>query len=113
MANEQQLAISLTSAEFLQLVLALVGAIYLLLKLLVGQERQRIDQAIKALEERMETKVLNHQLLMDEKFNRLLENMVQVSKGLDNCTTQMHSLNNQLGIFNAKLEFMQPQQVKE
>lgn len=109
MANEQQLAIYLTSTDVFQIVLALVGAIYFLLKLLVGQERQRIDQTIKALEERMETKVLNHQQLMDEKFTRLLENMTLVSKGLAECTDQMHYLNNQLGIFNTKMEFLKPQ----
>lgn len=109
MANEQQIATTLTSADVWQIALSLVLAIYSLLKLLVSQERQRIDQAIAALEERMETKVLNHQLLMDEKFNRLLENMTAVSQGLNDCTNQMHFLNNQLGIFNTKLDFLKKQ----
>lgn len=106
MANEQHILINLTSTEIWQIVLVLVTAIYTLLKVIVGQERQRINLLITSVEERMESKVLSHQLLMDEKFNRLLENMQRISQELNGSTSQMHELNNQLSIFSTKLEYL-------
>lgn len=108
MANSATV-LTITSADLFQLVVVLAGVVWIMLRWIISQERQRIDLAIQQVEDKMNTKVLNHQLLMDEKFTRLLENMNAVSRGLSECNTQMHQLSNQLGIFSANLGHVQDQ----